>query len=49
MLPALPIVNETDSIQKISQLINKQTPAVIVKQKNGYNIITRHDLIGAIS
>lgn len=49
MLPCLPIVAYDASIEHISRLINKETPAVIVKTPNGHHIITRHDLIAAMA
>lgn len=45
-----PIVTETTSLEEISKLISKETPAVLVKLDNGnHHIITRHDLIAAIA
>lgn len=47
--PALPIVEEGTKIEEISKLMNAETPAVLVKLKNGkHNIITRYDMINAI-
>lgn len=48
MLPALQVVDEKTTIDKLSRLIDKQNPAVLVKQTKGLNIITRHDLIGIL-
>jgi cystathionine beta-synthase len=46
MKEALPIVNQSASVQEISKLINKNTPAVIVEESHGqYRIITKYDLI----
>lgn len=45
-----PVVSETTSLEEISKLISKETPAVLVKLDNGhFHIITRHDLIAAIA
>jgi cystathionine beta-synthase len=49
MRPCLPIVEYDTPIEHISRLINKETPAVIVKTPNGHHIITRHDLIAAMA
>lgn len=50
MRPALPIVNENDSIEKISGLISKETPAVLVKLENGkYQIISKYDVIHSVA
>ena len=50
MAPPLPIVNENDSIDKISSLITKDVPAVLVKLSNGkYHIITKYDIIHTVA
>jgi cystathionine beta-synthase len=49
MLPVLPIVDADTKIEQISKMINKETPAVLVKNKDGHHIITRHDLIAAMA
>jgi len=44
-----PLVEANASITEISKQINKNNPAVIVKDIEGkYHIITKHDVIGAI-
>ena len=49
MKKALPIVKEDAKIDEIKELINHDTPAVLVELKNGkFNIITRYDMINAI-
>ncbi len=46
MRDALPIVNLNTSMQEISKLINKNSPAVMVEESHGqYRIITKYDLI----
>jgi len=50
MGPALPIVGESESIEKVSSLMNKEVPAVLVKMDNGkYQIITKYDVIQGMS
>lgn len=50
MKDPLPVVEASANIDKISKLINRDTPAVLVKLDNGkYNIITRYDIIDAIA
>lgn len=50
MGPALPIVNEGDSIDKVSALMTKDVPAVLVKLANGkYHIITKYDVIHSVA
>jgi len=50
MNPPFPIVNESAHIDQISKLINRETPAVLVKlDTGGHHIITRHDVIECIS
>lgn len=50
MGPALPIVNEGDSIDKVSGLMTKDVPAVLVKLANGkYHIITKYDVIHSVA
>jgi cystathionine beta-synthase len=45
-----PVVDKNESIEKISSLITKSNPAVVVKDLGGsYHIITKYDLIGAIA
>jgi cystathionine beta-synthase len=46
MGPALPVVQETESIENVSKLITKEVPAVLVQLANGkYHIITKYDII----
>lgn len=50
MRKPFPVVNGEVSIEEISQLINKENKAVLVKQGDGeYQIITKFDVISAIS
>lgn len=50
MGPALPVVQESDSIDKISKLISKDVPAVLVKLSSGkFHIITKYDVIQSVS
>ncbi|PKR80604.1 cystathionine beta-synthase [Brumimicrobium salinarum] len=50
MGPKLPIVKPSASIKELSKLINKEVPAVLVDLGDDkFNIITRHDLISAMS
>ncbi len=50
MQPAFPIVNEDAPLEEVSKLINKDNSAVLVAMKNGgHHIITRQDVISAIS
>ncbi len=50
MSAALPVVNSNATIDKISGLMNKEVPAVLVDLGNDkFHIITRHDLINAIA
>ncbi len=45
-----PIVNENASIEAVSKLFSKENQAVLVEMPDKkYHIITKHDLIGAIS
>jgi cystathionine beta-synthase len=50
MLPALPVVSESDSIDKVSGLMTKDVPAVLVKLANGkHHIITKYDVINSVA
>jgi cystathionine beta-synthase len=50
MSPALPIVGVNAKVEEISELVNKEVPAVLVDMGEGkYHIVTRHDLINAIA
>jgi len=50
MGPALPIVSENDSLEKISKLMNREVPAVLVKLASGkHHIITKYDVIQMMS
>jgi cystathionine beta-synthase len=45
-----PIVNPSDSIEKVSGLINKDNNAVLMMDLGGnWHIITKYDVIGALS
>jgi cystathionine beta-synthase len=46
---AFPIVSESTTIEHVSKLLTKETPAVLVKLENGkHHIITKYDVIEAI-
>jgi cystathionine beta-synthase len=50
MQKAFPVVKESTSIEEISKLINKETPAVLVDLANGkFDIVTKQDIIAAIA
>jgi cystathionine beta-synthase len=50
MQKPFPLVKENTSIEEVSKLINKDTPAVIVELNNGkHNIITRQDVISSFA
>ncbi len=50
MQKPFPIVKEHQSIESVSKLINKETPAVLVELTNGkYHIISRQDIIDNLS
>ena len=50
MQAAFPIVEATCSIDQVSAMINKENPAVLVKELSGtVHILTKYDLIGALS
>ena len=50
MGPALPIVQESESITALSKLLSRDVPAVLVKLSTGkYHIITKHDIIQSLS
>ena len=50
MQKAFPIVQANTTIEEISRLINKETPAVLVETgENKFNIITKQDIISAIA
>ncbi len=50
MQPAFPVVTADASLEEVSKLINKDNSAVLVELKeNKYHIVTRHDVISAIS
>jgi cystathionine beta-synthase len=50
MKAPFPVVKKTDSIEKVSKLINKDNHAVLVDLSDGkYHIITKHDIVGAIN
>jgi cystathionine beta-synthase len=45
-----PIVEESADINSLSKLINRDTPAVLVKMQNGkYHIVTKYDVIDGIA
>lgn len=50
MQKSFPVVKENTSIEDISKLINKETPAVLVALTNGkFDIVTKQDIIAAIA
>jgi cystathionine beta-synthase len=50
MQKPFPVVKENTSIEEISKLIDKDTPAVLVELNNGsYHIITRQDIINSFA
>lgn len=50
MQKPFPVVKENTSIEDISKLIDKDTPAVLVELNNGsYHIITRQDIINSFA
>lgn len=50
MQKAFPVVQPNTSIEEISKLINKETPAVLVETaEDKFNIITKQDIISAIA
>lgn len=49
MGPALPVVEESTTVDKVSSLISKEVPAVLVKMTNGkHHIITKYDVIQSL-
>lgn len=50
MQESFPMVASSENIDNISKLINKDNPAVLVKELSGtVHILTKYDLIGALS
>ncbi|MFY0643268.1 MAG: pyridoxal-phosphate dependent enzyme [Bacteroidia bacterium] len=50
MLEPFPMVNANDSIEDVSSLITKESPAVLIKDLGGsVHILTKYDLIGALA
>lgn len=50
MGPVFPIVNYGATVDELCKLINKDTPAVLVKMSNDtHHIVTRYDIISAMS
>ena len=50
MQKPFPTVEENTTIEEISKLINKETPAVLVKLNNGsFHIVTRQDIINSFA
>lgn len=49
MQKAFPLVKAATSIEEVSKLINKDTPAVLVElENNKFHIVTKHDIIDAV-
>jgi predicted transcriptional regulator len=40
-----PVVSADASLSEVAQHMDRETPAILVKQPDGYNIITKSDLI----
>ena len=50
MNAAFPIVKAATHLDELCKLINKNTPAVLVEMpEGGYHIVTRYDIISAMS
>ncbi len=50
MQEAFPIVKATASIEDVSRVINKQTPAALVDMGDGnYHIVTKYDIISSLA
>lgn len=50
MSPPFPIVRATEAIEDVARLVNKNNNAVLVELgPDAYQILTKHDLIGALS
>jgi cystathionine beta-synthase len=49
MQPSFPMVDASTPVDQVSSLINKENPAVLVKELSGtIHILTKYDLIGAL-
>jgi cystathionine beta-synthase len=44
-----PVIDRTTSMTEVTGLLNRSNPAVVVKMDDGYDIITRSDLINTLS
>jgi cystathionine beta-synthase len=50
MQKSFPIIDASENIEMVSRLINKENPAVLVRELSGtIHILTKYDLIGALS
>ncbi len=50
MQPPFPLVEGTDTVKEVARKTGKETSAVLVRlDDDEVHIVTRHDLIGAIS
>jgi cystathionine beta-synthase len=50
MRPAFPVVQTNTAVEDLCKLINRDTPAVLVKlEENKFHIVTRYDIISAMS
>jgi cystathionine beta-synthase len=50
MQPSFPVVDENTHLEELCRLINKDTPAALVKRANGtFHIVTKYDIISAMS
>jgi cystathionine beta-synthase len=49
MQPSFPMLDASTPVDQVSVLINKENPAVLVKELSGtIHILTKYDLIGAL-
>jgi cystathionine beta-synthase len=46
---ALPVVNPEARIESLMRLVRPESPAVLVRTKSGYQIITKYDILNAVS
>ena len=40
-----PVVNDDASLNEVAQHMDRETPAILVRQQGGFDIITKSDLI----
>lgn len=46
---ALPVVNPETRMESLMRLVRPESPAVLVRAKGGYQIITKYDILNAVS